>query len=164
MFLLTIIHTRILKLRLSLGSGRAMVFYLGRLGSNPRTDLGFFLFGITVNLFLLGAGLFLIMCNRTMPKLILEQGSLASKIKFQNKKLREILIDWSFSSSNFYFLKILLLWSEIKAEATQTECQFFLPGLSWAPVRFCLLNFIQSWMEHLGAHAITVRSSNNWLF
>ena len=41
-----IIHTRILKLRLSLGSGRAMVFYLGRLGSNPRTDLGFSIFSI----------------------------------------------------------------------------------------------------------------------
>ena len=105
MFLLAIIHTRILKLRLSLGSGRAMVFYLGRLGSNPRTDLGFFLFGITVNLFLLGVGLFLIMCNRTMPKLILEQGSLASKIKFKKKKTERNFNRLKFFQQQFLFFE-----------------------------------------------------------
>ena len=32
-------------------SGRVMAFCLGRLGSNPGTDLGFFQFRIAVNLF-----------------------------------------------------------------------------------------------------------------
>ena len=44
-------------------SGRAMAFCLGRPGSNPGTDLGFFQFRIVVNLFSLGVSLFLITCN-----------------------------------------------------------------------------------------------------
>ena len=46
-------------------SGRAMSFCLGRPGSNPGMDLGFFQFRIAVNLFSLGFGLFLITFNRT---------------------------------------------------------------------------------------------------
>ena len=47
-------------------SGRAMAICLGRPGLNPRTDFGFFQFKIAVNLFLLGVGLFLIMCHKTV--------------------------------------------------------------------------------------------------
>ena len=46
-------------------SGRAMSFCLGRPGSNPGMDLGFFQLRIAVNLFSLGFVLFLITCNRT---------------------------------------------------------------------------------------------------
>ena len=45
-------------------SDRAMAFSLARLGLNPGTDLGFFQFRIALNLFMLGVGFFLIMCNR----------------------------------------------------------------------------------------------------
>ena len=41
----------------------------GRPGYNPGTDLGFFQFVIAVNLFSLGVGLFLIMCDRTLHTL-----------------------------------------------------------------------------------------------
>ena len=50
-------------------SGRAMAFSLGRPGSNPGLDFGFFQFRIAVNLFSLGVGLFLITCNRTVHTL-----------------------------------------------------------------------------------------------
>ena len=50
-------------------SGRAVAFCLGRPGSNPRSDFGFFQFRIAVNLLLLGVGLFLITCNRTVHTL-----------------------------------------------------------------------------------------------
>ena len=50
-------------------SGRAMAFCLGRPGSNPGLDFGFFQFKIAVNLFSLGVGLFLIRCNRTVHSL-----------------------------------------------------------------------------------------------
>ena len=50
-------------------SGRAMAFCLAKPGSNPRTDLGFFQFRISVNLLLLGVQLFLIMFNRMMHTL-----------------------------------------------------------------------------------------------
>ena len=46
-------------------SGRALAFCLDRLGSNPGTDFGFFQVRIAVNLFSLGAVLFLIRSNRT---------------------------------------------------------------------------------------------------
>ena len=50
-------------------SGRPMAFCLGRLGSNPAADLGFFQFRIAVNLFSLGVRLFLIASNRTVHTL-----------------------------------------------------------------------------------------------
>ena len=50
-------------------SGRAMAFSLGRPGSNPRSDFGFFQFRTAVNLFSLGVGLFLITCNRMVHTL-----------------------------------------------------------------------------------------------
>ena len=50
-------------------SGRATEFGLGRLGLNPRTDLGFFQFRSAVNLLSLGVGLFLLTCNRTVHTL-----------------------------------------------------------------------------------------------
>ena len=51
-------------------SGRTMAFCLGRLGSNPRSDFGFyFQFRIAVKLFSLGVRLFLITCNRTVHTL-----------------------------------------------------------------------------------------------
>ena len=50
-------------------SGRAMVFCLGRPGSYPRMDLGFFQLRIAGNPFSLGVGLFLIVRNRTMHTL-----------------------------------------------------------------------------------------------
>ena len=42
-------------------SGRAIAFCLGRLGSNPGSDFGFFQFRIAVHLFSPGVGLFLLM-------------------------------------------------------------------------------------------------------
>ena len=59
---------------MNIGSGggtscRAMAFCLGRPGLNPGSDFGFFQFGISVNLFLMGVGLFLITCNRMMYSL-----------------------------------------------------------------------------------------------
>ena len=39
-------------------SGKAMPFCLGRPGSNPMMDLGFFQFRFAVSLFSLGVGLF----------------------------------------------------------------------------------------------------------
>ena len=50
-------------------SGRAMAFCLGRPGSNPGSEFGFFQFRIAVNLFSLGVGLFLITCNKTVHTL-----------------------------------------------------------------------------------------------
>ena len=50
-------------------SGRAVAFCLGRPGSNPGTDFGFFQFRIAVNLISLGVGLFLITCNRMLSTL-----------------------------------------------------------------------------------------------
>ena len=49
--------------------GRAMAFCLGRLGSNPGLDFGFFQFRIAVNLFSLGVGLFLLTYNRMVHTL-----------------------------------------------------------------------------------------------
>ena len=43
-----------------------MAFCLGRPGSNPGEDLGFSQFRIGLNLFSLGAWLFLVKCNRTV--------------------------------------------------------------------------------------------------
>ena len=51
-------------------SGGAMAFCLGRPGSNPRSDFGFFQFRIADNLCSLGVVLFLKTCNRmvyTLP-------------------------------------------------------------------------------------------------
>ena len=45
-------------------SGREMSLCLGRLGSNPGSDFGFFQFRIAVNQFSLGVGLFLLTYNR----------------------------------------------------------------------------------------------------
>ena len=50
-------------------SGRAMTFCLDRPGSNPGTDLGFYSSENVVNLFSLGAGLFLMTCYRTVHTL-----------------------------------------------------------------------------------------------
>ena len=50
-------------------SGRVVAFCLGRPGSNPRSDFGFFQFRIAVNLFSLGVGLFLITYNRMVHTL-----------------------------------------------------------------------------------------------
>ena len=47
-------------------SGRVMAFCLGRPGSNPQTDIGFYQFRIAVNLISLGDLLFLIKCNGTV--------------------------------------------------------------------------------------------------
>ena len=48
-----------------------MAFYLGRLGSNPGTDLyGFFQFRIAVNLFSMGFGLVLKTCKRKVHTLL----------------------------------------------------------------------------------------------
>ena len=55
-------------IRLGSGGG-AMAFCLGRPGSNPGLEFGFFQFRIAVNLFSLSVGLFLITCNRTMHTL-----------------------------------------------------------------------------------------------
>ena len=44
-------------------------FCLGRPGSNPGSDFDFFQFRIAVDLFSLGVGLFLIMCNRMVHNL-----------------------------------------------------------------------------------------------
>ena len=67
-------------------SDRAMAFCLGRPGLNPGTDLGFFQFRIVVNLFSLGVGLFLIMCNRTVHTLPSSSSCLSSftSLKFIN--------------------------------------------------------------------------------
>ena len=43
-----------------------MAICQGVLGLNPGTDFGFFQLRIAVNLFLLGIGIFLKMCNRTV--------------------------------------------------------------------------------------------------
>ena len=47
-------------------SGRVMTFCLGRPGSNPGSDFGFFQFRNADNLFSLGVGLFLMTCYRMM--------------------------------------------------------------------------------------------------
>ena len=50
-------------------SGRVTAFCLGRPGSSPRSDFGFFQFRIPVNLFSLGVGFFIIRYNRMVHTL-----------------------------------------------------------------------------------------------
>ena len=68
-------------------SGRVMTFCLGRLGSNPRMELGFFKVQNSSQFFSLGVGLFLMKCNSTVHTLFILLSSFLSSftiVKFIN--------------------------------------------------------------------------------